>query len=184
MLKKTVLSMAVVAIALNAGTALADTSDKRIALSNNYAGNSWRQAMLQTWEEVGSQAIADGVIAQAGGFKDRIVSFYWPFRGEPDLRPLIDHVLAEGGTAALPVVVEKGRPLVFRSWRPGEALEPGVWKIPVPKDGRIVTPDIVLAPRLSHIGLMEFYRAREAIQEGRECVQRMLPEIRHQMKPA
>jgi 5,10-methenyltetrahydrofolate synthetase len=93
-----------------------------------------------------SQAIADGVIAQAGGFKGRIVSFYWPFRGEPDLRPLIDHVLAEGGTAALPVVVEKGRPLVFRSWRPGEALEPGVWKIPVPKDGRVVTPDIVLAP--------------------------------------
>jgi len=44
-------------------------------------------------------------------------------------------------------------------------------------------PDIMLAPRLSHIGLMEFYRAREAIQEGRECVQRMLPEIRHQMKP-
>ena len=43
-------------------------------------------------------------------------------------------------------------------------------------------PDIVLAPRLSHIGLMDFYRAREAIQEGRECVQRMLPEIRHQVK--
>ena len=24
----------------------AETADKRIALSNNYAGNSWRQAML------------------------------------------------------------------------------------------------------------------------------------------
>jgi NTE family protein len=45
-------------------------------------------------------------------------------------------------------------------------------------------PDIVLAPRLSHIGLMEFYRAREAIEEGRECVRRMLPEIRHQIKSA
>jgi NTE family protein len=45
-------------------------------------------------------------------------------------------------------------------------------------------PDVVLAPRLSHIGLMEFYRAREAIHEGRECVQRMLPEIRHHVKPA
>jgi NTE family protein len=43
-------------------------------------------------------------------------------------------------------------------------------------------PDIVLAPRLSHIGLMEYYRAREAIQEGRECVGRMLPEIRHLVK--
>ena len=30
------------------GAALADTSDKRIALSNNYAGNSWRQARRWT----------------------------------------------------------------------------------------------------------------------------------------
>jgi NTE family protein len=44
-------------------------------------------------------------------------------------------------------------------------------------------PDMVLAPRLSQIGLMEFYRARETIQEGRECVRRMLPEIRHLVKP-
>ena len=40
-------------------------------------------------------------------------------------------------------------------------------------------PDIMLSPKLSHIGLMEFYRAEEAIQEGRDCVMRMLPEIRH-----
>jgi len=40
-------------------------------------------------------------------------------------------------------------------------------------------PDIMLSPKLSHIGLMEFYRAEESIQEGRECVMRMLPEIRH-----
>ncbi len=46
----------------------ADTSDKRIALSNNYAGNSWRQAMLSTWEEVGAQAVADGVIAAADAY--------------------------------------------------------------------------------------------------------------------
>ena len=30
-------------------SAMADTSDKRIALSNTYAGNSWRQAMLRSW---------------------------------------------------------------------------------------------------------------------------------------
>jgi len=40
-------------------------------------------------------------------------------------------------------------------------------------------PDILLSPKLSHIGLLEFYRADEAIREGRECVQRMLPEIQH-----
>ncbi len=40
-------------------------------------------------------------------------------------------------------------------------------------------PDILLSPKLSNIGLLEFYRAKEAIDEGRECVQRMLPEIQH-----
>ena len=40
-------------------------------------------------------------------------------------------------------------------------------------------PDVMLSPKLSHIGLMEFYRADEAIQEGKQCVMRMMPEIRH-----
>jgi len=40
-------------------------------------------------------------------------------------------------------------------------------------------PDIMLTPKLSDIGLLEFYRAREAIQEGRECVMRLLPEIQY-----
>ena len=40
-------------------------------------------------------------------------------------------------------------------------------------------PDIVLLPKLSHIGLLEFYRASEAIREGEKCVQRMRPEIEH-----
>jgi ribose transport system substrate-binding protein len=48
--------------------ALADTSDKRIALSNNYAGNSWRQAMLRSWDKVTSQAVEAGVVAAADPF--------------------------------------------------------------------------------------------------------------------
>jgi ribose transport system substrate-binding protein len=45
-----------------------DTSGKRIALSNNYAGNSWRQAMLKSWDTVTSQAVTDGVVAEAPAF--------------------------------------------------------------------------------------------------------------------
>ncbi len=45
-------------------------------------------------------------------------------------------------------------------------------------------PDILLSPKLSHIGLLEFYRANEAINEGKECVQRMLPEIQHVLSMA
>lgn len=37
--------------------------------------------------------------------------------------------------------------------------------------------DIMLSPRLADIGLLEVYRAKEAIQGGKACVQRMLPEL-------
>ena len=45
-------------------------------------------------------------------------------------------------------------------------------------------PDILLAPKLSHIGLLEFYRAEEAITEGKNCVKRMQPEISHVLEIA
>ncbi len=38
-------------------------------------------------------------------------------------------------------------------------------------------PDILLSPKLSRIKPLEFYRAREAIDEGRKCVQNKLIEI-------
>ena len=56
-------------------------------------------------------------------------------------------VIAAGGRIALPVVVERGRPLVFRAGVPGEKLVPGVWNIPVPPESAaVLTPDIVIAP--------------------------------------
>lgn len=66
--KATVLAT-VGAMAVMAGQGvLAETADKRIALSNNYAGNSWRQAMLRSWEKVTGQAVADGQVAAADAF--------------------------------------------------------------------------------------------------------------------
>ena len=38
--------------------------------------------------------------------------------------------------------------------------------------------DVLISPRLPHIGMLEFHRAAEAIEEGERCVQRALPEIR------
>jgi ribose transport system substrate-binding protein len=62
------LSLVAIGVALTGGAALADTSDKRIALSNNYAGNSWRQAMLRSWAKVTGEAVSDGVVAAADAF--------------------------------------------------------------------------------------------------------------------
>jgi len=68
MIKKTLLGAVALGIVLSAGIANADTSDKKIALSNNYAGNSWRQAMLKSWDKVTSKAVKSGVVGEAQAF--------------------------------------------------------------------------------------------------------------------
>ncbi|TIX43339.1 MAG: 5-formyltetrahydrofolate cyclo-ligase [Mesorhizobium sp.] len=93
-----------------------------------------------------SQRIAEGLDAVIGDIAGRMVSLYWPFRGEPDLRPWMKTVNAQGGRTALPVVVEKDRPLVFRAYTHGDRLEKGVWNIPIPAEGDPVLPDIVISP--------------------------------------
>jgi len=71
-MKLNLIGMIGVATALLASSAVvpayAQTSEKRIALSNNYAGNSWRQAMLESWEKITGAAVADGVVAAADAF--------------------------------------------------------------------------------------------------------------------
>jgi 5-formyltetrahydrofolate cyclo-ligase len=63
------------------------------------------------------------------------IGFYWPFRAEIDLVGFVHGLIGAGGRAALPVVVEKGRPLAFWHWEPGTAMRPGIWNIPVPAVG-------------------------------------------------
>ena len=65
---KKFLVLSALAAMLASGTALADTSDKKIAFSNNYAGNSWRQAMLKSYDAVTKKAVADGVVAASDVF--------------------------------------------------------------------------------------------------------------------
>jgi ribose transport system substrate-binding protein len=68
-IQKAALLVAAAASVATLGTVVsADTADKRIALSNNYAGNSWRQAMLRSWESVTGDAVSNGVVAAADAF--------------------------------------------------------------------------------------------------------------------
>jgi 5,10-methenyltetrahydrofolate synthetase len=90
--------------------------------------------------------IAQGLDSVIGDVTGLIVSVYWPFRGEPDLRAWMKQVTARGGRCALPVVVEKGQPLIFRCWADEEPLERGVWNIPIPAAGPSVVPDVTIAP--------------------------------------
>ena len=53
------------AFAADTGVATGDTSGKKIALSNSYAGNSWRQQMLKTWDRGTSEAVQNHIIKAA-----------------------------------------------------------------------------------------------------------------------
>lgn len=61
-------SVAIACAVLPMSQAHADTSAKKIALSNNYAGNSWRQAMLTSWDKITKEAVSAGVVAAADPF--------------------------------------------------------------------------------------------------------------------
>jgi 5-formyltetrahydrofolate cyclo-ligase len=91
----------------------------------------------------------DGIVTLASS---TIVSVYWPFRGEPDLRPWMTATCEKGARVALPVVVGKGRPLQFREWHPATRLERGVWNIPFPAEGPVVVPTVVIAPLVGFDG--------------------------------
>mgnify|MGYP000545440795 CR=1 FL=1 len=81
------------------------------------------------------------------GADNATVSFYWPIKDEPDLRPLMTELCDAGVNIALPLVETKASPLVFRRWQPDTKMVRGDWNIPVPPpDAPIVAPDIVLAP--------------------------------------
>jgi 5-formyltetrahydrofolate cyclo-ligase len=51
-----------------------------------------------------------------------------------------------GSRSALPVVVEKKKPLEFREWWPGAPTTPGVFDLPIPQGTEIMRPHALLVP--------------------------------------
>ncbi len=65
---KTKLVLAALLVSAASTASFADTSSMKIAFSNNYAGNSWRQAMLTSYGKVSEKAVADKVVAASDVF--------------------------------------------------------------------------------------------------------------------
>jgi 5,10-methenyltetrahydrofolate synthetase len=76
------------------------------------------------------------------------VSFYWPIQGEFDARFAVRELRKHGARTALPVVVEKGKPLEFREWWPGVRATKGVFDLPVPEGTTVLRPQASLIPPL------------------------------------
>jgi len=78
------------------------------------------------------------------------VSGFAPLADEFRLWPLLRRLAGEGVPLALPALQGKGKPLLFRAWRPGDETAPGVWGIAEPTpDKPSVEPDILLVPLLA-----------------------------------
>jgi len=76
----------------------------------------------------------------------QIISAYWPFKGEVDLRALIERLEVRGWTPALPSVVGRGKPLEFLRWISGAEMDVQSFGIPVPRVREVVRPEVVIMP--------------------------------------
>jgi 5-formyltetrahydrofolate cyclo-ligase len=105
-----------------------------------------RLAIAPPDREAASERIGTALGAALAARPSRLIGFYWPFRGEYDPRGLMASMRERGAQLALPVIVERGQPLVFRAWSPGSLMTAGVWNIPVPEAGETVQPDLLIVP--------------------------------------
>jgi 5-formyltetrahydrofolate cyclo-ligase len=80
-------------------------------------------------------------------WRPETVSAFHPLRDEPDTLELLRALAGDGYATALPVVVGRGSPLVFRRWRPGDPTRPGAMSIAEPLEGApAVEPDLLFVP--------------------------------------
>lgn len=107
-----------------------------------------RLAVPRNKRRAAESACANCILERIFELNPACIGFYWPFRGEIALNDIVESLVAEGTEAALPVVVEKNAPLEFWAWQPGMALQPGIWRIPVPADRSLRHPDLLLVPLL------------------------------------
>jgi len=73
-----------------------------------------------------------------------------PIKHEINPIPLMQTLAKAGALLALPVVLERGKPLLMRAFAFGEPLVPGVWGIREPRrEAPEVFPDIMIVPLLA-----------------------------------
>jgi 5-formyltetrahydrofolate cyclo-ligase len=101
----------------------------------------------------GSQ-LAAALAERAVGFLTHspgaIVSAYASMPDELDTGPLLEALHEGGFRVCLPVMQGRGKPLVFRGWTPGDAMNVVAWGIREPTAEKpLLEPQVLLVPLLA-----------------------------------
>ncbi len=109
-----------------------------------------RKAAFEHQGPEASRKIAAQGLDFLGLKADAVVSGFAAIRGEINPAPLMTWLQAEGFRLALPVMQGRDKPLLMRSWSPGDVMAPAAWGIAEPLDDKpTVEPDVVLVPLLA-----------------------------------
>jgi len=79
----------------------------------------------------------------------QIISTYMAIRTELDPLPVMKGLFAAGHRIVVPVIVGAGRPLTFKEWTPDAEMIEGAFGAFIPRDGEILTPDMLVVPLVS-----------------------------------
>ena len=112
---------------------------------------AWRTGLGADLQAQAAAAVAkQGLDFLESRPKGSVVSGFAPLADEFRVWPLLRRLNGEGFRLVLPVMQGKGRPLVFRAWTPGDAMDSGVWGIAEPRaDKAALEPDILIVPLLA-----------------------------------
>ena len=106
-----------------------------------------RRAVAPAARAALGRRLADEGLRLARLWRAQIVSAFHPLRDEPDTLELLRALAGDGFATALPVVVGRNSPLVFRLWRPGDPTLTGAMSIAEPlESAQAVDPDLLFVP--------------------------------------
>lgn len=110
--------------------------DKVLALRQALSATERQQASLELVRHADAIGPVDG----------KVVSGFWPIRGEIDPRPLMHSLKARGARLALPVIVDKTT-IIFRAYLSDAALiDAGFGTRGPDSDAETLDPDLMLVP--------------------------------------
>jgi len=95
--------------------------------------------------------LATELTAALAAHREKPLAGYLPIRTEADPRPAMSRH-ARQAPVGVPVVLGPGRPLAFRRWTPDSELIEGAFKVLVPKNGAVMTPEVVIVPMAAFDG--------------------------------